>query len=338
MRMRKNSVLTVAMAAFAVACSDPMVPTRALVSGTVSAAVTPHPIDFSLGGVYPPNLADGVLRLCKVANATGSFAFTWSLNGAQPVAIPGGDLIVTTPGVPACRTIYTSQAVNGTDFETVVITEAADQTNWALTGRDVDQYFGAHVVYAAPRLDDEDDTGARSVTVYLTDDLAKLVTFTNTFTSPPVEEICDFVTFGRLVTEVGATKVVISGNVGGLNLDASIKNEFHVDVNGIDYHVADAFTYGPIASGPLSGASFPNSRMATGTAKNGVAVELRVWDGGEPGKGTDWVYVKIGTPGTEPLGAAGKTIDQGNMQYHPNCRGPGDGTSVSTTSNGKKKG
>jgi len=196
------------------------------------------------------------------------------------------------------------------------------------------------VVYAAPRLDDEDDTGARSVTVYLTDDLAKLVTFTNTFTAPPVTEICDFVTFGRLVTEVGATKVVISGNVGGLNLDASIKNEFHVEVNGVDYHVADAFTYGPIASGPLSGASFPNSRMATGTAKNGVAVELRVWDGGEPGKGTDWVYVKIGTPGTEWLGAAGKAIDQGNMQYHPNCRGPGDGetTSISSASNGKKKG
>lgn len=338
MHTLRSSVHTVVIAAFAVACSDPMMPTQTLVTGTVSSAVTPHPIDFSQGGVYPANLADGVLRLCKVANATGSFDFTWSLDGAQAAPIPGGPLVVTTPGTPACRNIYTSNAVNGTDFETVVITEAADQTDWALTGRDIDQYFGANVTYAAPRLDDEDDTGARSVTVYLTDDLAKLVTFTNTFTQPPVEENCDFVTFGRLVTEVGATKVVISGNMGGLNLDASIKNEFHVDVNGVDYHVADAFTYGPIASGPLSGVNFPNSRMATGTAKNGVAVELRVWDGGEPGKGTDWVYVKIGTPGTEPLGAAGRTIDQGNMQYHPNCRGPGETTSVTSASNGKKKG
>lgn len=337
MRTLRTSVLTVAIAALAVACSDPTMPTRTLMTGTVSAAVTPHPIDFSLGEVYPPNLADGVVRLCKVANATGSFAFTWSLNGVNQGGIPGGNLDVTIPGTPACRNIYTSTVDNGAAYETVVITEAADQTNWALTGRDVDQYFGAHVTYASPRLDDEDDTGARSVTVYLTDDLAKKVTFTNTHTDPPVEEICDFVTFGRLVTEVGATKVVISGNVGGLNLDASIKNEFHVEVNNVDYHVADAFTYGPIASGPLSGVNFPNSRMATGTAKNGIAVELRVWDGGEPGKGTDWVYVKIGTPGTEPLGAAGKTIDQGNMQYHPTCRGPDvETTSVSSASNGKK--
>ena len=34
-----------------------------------------------------------------------------------------------------------------------------------------------------------------------------------------------------------------------------------------------------------------NSRIVTGTAKNGVAVELRLWDGGEPGKGTDRVCV-----------------------------------------------
>lgn len=185
MRTFERSVLAVAIAAFAVACSDPTMPTRTLVTGTVSSAVTPHPINFSGGGTYPTGLADGVLRLCKVANATGSFAFTWSLNGGAPAAIPGGPIVVTTPGTPACRNIYTSNAVNGTSFETVVVTEAADQTNWALTGRDVDQYFGQFVTYAAPRLDDEDDTGARSVTVYLTDDLAKLVTFTNTFTPPP---------------------------------------------------------------------------------------------------------------------------------------------------------
>lgn len=51
-----------------------------------------------------------------------------------------------------------------------------------------------------------------------------------------------------------------------------------------------------------------------------VAVELRVWDGGEPGKGTDIVYVKLGN--TVLLNANGQYIDQGNMQYHANCRGP----------------
>ena len=179
-----KSVLAVAMMAFAVACSDPM-STRTLVNDNVAAAVNPHPINFGGGGTYPTGLADGVLRLCKVANATGSFGFTWSLNGVDQGAIPGGPLVVTTPGTPACRNIYTSTVDNGTSFETVVITEAADQTDWALTDRTIDQYFGQFVVYAAPRLDDEDDTGTRGVTVYLTDDLAKLVTYTNTFTAPP---------------------------------------------------------------------------------------------------------------------------------------------------------
>ena len=43
-------------------------------------------------------------------------------------------------------------------------------------------------------------------------------------------------------------------------------------------------------------------------------------DGGEPGKGTDFVTLTIN--GVNILNAAGQTIDQGNMQYHANCRGP----------------
>jgi hypothetical protein len=61
--------------------------------------------------------------------------------------------------------------------------------------------------------------------------------------------------------------------------------------------------------------------MSTGIAKNGAAVEVRMWDGGEPGKGTDIVYVKI--DGVEVLGPNGQFVEQGNMQYHANCRGPG---------------
>ena len=39
-------------------------------------------------------------------------------------------------------------------------------------------------------------------------------------------------------------------------------------------------------------------------------------------------------------GGAAPLIDQGNMQYHPNCRGPGEASvgPASTTNNGKKKG
>jgi hypothetical protein len=130
---------------------------------------------------------------------------------------------------------------------------------------------------------------------------------------------CDFITFGRLVTEDGGTKVVISGNAGGNRPGGGILGEFHIDVNGTDYHVSDIASYGPIGAGPLSG--LVNSRVVTGTARNGAAVELRLWDGGEPGKNTDRVYVKIN--GSVVLSATGQTIDQGNMQYHPVCRGPG---------------
>jgi hypothetical protein len=144
------------------------------------------------------------------------------------------------------------------------------------------------------------------------------ITFTNYVAPPPPPPVCDFITFGRLIVEVNGKKVVISGNAGGNAPGGGFLNEFHVEANGVDNHVANIDSYGPIASGALSGLT--NSRMATGTAKNGNSVELRLWDGGEPGKGTDKVYVKIN--GVELFGADGVYIDQGNMQYHANCRGP----------------
>jgi hypothetical protein len=134
----------------------------------------------------------------------------------------------------------------------------------------------------------------------------------------PPPAVCDFITFGRLVVELNGHKVVISGNAGGNAPGGGFLNEFHIEANGVDNHVANINNYGPIASGALSGLT--NSRIATGTAKNGNSVELRLWDGGEPGKGTDKVYVKIN--GVELFGADGVYIDQGNMQYHSNCRGP----------------
>ena len=145
-----------------------------------------------------------------------------------------------------------------------------------------------------------------------------VITYVN-YVAPPPPPVCDFITFGRLVTEVNGQKVVISGNAGGNQPGGGILGEFHIEANGVDNHVATIDSYGAIASGALSGLT--NSRITTGTAKNGVAVELRLWDGGEPGKGTDKVYVKLN--GVELLGANGAFIDQGNMQYHSNCRGPG---------------
>ena len=177
--------MAIGLAAFAMACSDPSTgPTRTLVGTGVDAAVVAHPINFGAGGTYPANLADGVVRLCKTGNAAGSFSFTWSLNDAAPTAIPGGPIVLTGAGT-VCRNIYTSTIDNTIGVDKVVITEGADATNWALTGRNIDQYFGQFVSYPAPRLSgDNDATPARGVTVYINDDMAKLVTFTNTFTAP----------------------------------------------------------------------------------------------------------------------------------------------------------
>lgn len=130
---------------------------------------------------------------------------------------------------------------------------------------------------------------------------------------------CDFMTFGRLVTEHDGQKVVVSGNAGGNQPGGGILGEMEIDVGDEKYHVHDIASYDAIAVGALSGASFPNARVITGTAKNGEHVELRLYDGGEPGRTADRIYLNIGH-GDIVIGA--KLIDQGNVQYHPTCRGP----------------
>ena len=145
------------------------------------------------------------------------------------------------------------------------------------------------------------------------------ITFVNHVEPPPPEQVCDFITFGRLVTEVNGEKVVISGNAGGNKPGGGILGEFHIVANGVDNHVPDIDSYTP--AGALL--NLTNARIVKGIAKNGVAVELRLWDGGEPGKGTDRVWVKLGN--TVLIGGPlGQLIDQGNMQFHDVCRGPGD--------------
>jgi hypothetical protein len=140
---------------------------------------------------------------------------------------------------------------------------------------------------------------------------------------PPPPAICDFITFGRLVWENAGQKVVISGNAGGNSPHGGFLNEFHIEVNGVDHHVADITSYGPIAAAPLASSAFTNSRHAAGLDKHGHAVELRVWDGGEPGWKFDRFWFNVN--GTIVGNATnGNLISQGNMQYHANCRGPGN--------------
>ena len=136
-----------------------------------------------------------------------------------------------------------------------------------------------------------------------------------------LSSVCDFMTFGRTQIEANGKSVVISGNAGGNSPQGGILGNFLVKVDGDQYNLQDIASYGPITSGVFSDpAQYPNARRIVGTTRDGVAVEIRIYDGGEPGRIADAVYVKIGA--SEPLGMNGVGLDRGNIQYHPQCRGP----------------
>lgn len=101
----------------------------------------------------------------------------------------------------------------------------------------------------------------------------------------------------------------------GSSLDRTGENR-----GAVDYNLKDIVSYGSIVSGGVFGASYPDARVIVGRTADGTKVEIRIYDGGEPGRVADAVYLKIGT--TTPLGAAGANLDRGKIQYHATCRGP----------------
>ena len=142
----------------------------------------------------------------------------------------------------------------------------------------------------------------------------------------PIVRTCDFMTFGRTQIDAPLGTVVISGNAGGFKADGSILGTFNISVGGTSYLVQDITSYGPITSG-VALVGLVNARVITGISRSGSAVEIRIYDGGEPGRVADRVYLKVGAingvGGVEVLGASGVSLDRGNIQYHSNCRGPG---------------
>ncbi len=252
--------------------------------------------------------------VCK-SGPVGTYNFTASNSGttnAGDVLVASFSLtVVDAAAPPVCTTAFSrsQSATPGLDPAALITV-----TELAAPGTTLNNITTTGSLAAAPVI----DVPNRKVTVGVNAFHGATATFINEAVAPP-PAVCDFITFGRLVAYLNGQKVVISGNIGGNQPGGGILSQFQVVANGVTNDVANVDTYGPIASGPLSGLT--NSRMSTGIAKNGVAVEVRMWDGGEPGKGTDIVYVKLN--GVEILGPNGQLLDQGNMQYHSNCRGPG---------------
>lgn len=323
MTNRKLGVLAIATAAFAGACADPAGPGAktllTMPTMNITSEVITHPGPDPVVGVW------GTVELCKTSNVGGNYQFTISENGVANLLVTSPYTItIPTGGGTVCVDVYVSTVGFGA-AENVTITET---TNANLAEINIIQYKQSWVPpnplnYSANELDDTPTNfqpgNAATAVLNINSDMARRVTFVN-FTPAA---ICDFVTFGRLVWEHNGQKVVISGNAGGNSPHGGFLNEFHIEVNGVDHHVADITSYGPIASAPLASSTYTNSRRAAGLDKHGHAVELRVWDGGEPGWKFDRFWFNVN--GTVVGNATtGNLIDQGNMQYHSNCRGPGN--------------
>jgi len=309
------------VAAAIVACSDSSAPTRVLSTDNAFLGVF-NPV----GGFPTPETAQAErLEVCKryqmssgaPVPATTSFNFT---SAADPSQDQSFDITSAANNVYACREIWLDGGTGGN----VTVTEPAIPGFTTRITR-IEDIAGAETTPVNDVLGNSltglvsGSGGANNAST------GQLFLFTNIeiVVPPPDPEVCDFITFGRLVTEFGGKKVVISGNAGGNSPHGGFLNEFHIEVNGVDHHVADITSYGPIAAAPLATTSYPNSRHAAGLDKHGHAVELRVWDGGEPGWKYDrfWFNVNGVIVGDA---TDGNLINQGNMQYHSNCRGPGN--------------
>jgi hypothetical protein len=283
-------------------------------SGPTSAFV-PAAVRFALGDVGTDQTpVRGKLKLCK--SATSNVAGTFAISRTDfPVGQTSPGTALTTATVQPGQCMIVAED-NGNGVASDVTVDETSAGFQSATVQLIRQLYPSG-------LDQIDNAvfAADPSTTQINQFHGATLVYNNTVNEPPPPppQICDFITFGRLVVDLNGKKVVISGNAGGNKPGGGILSEFHIEANGVDNHVAQVDSYGAITTaGALFG--LPNSRVTAGTAKNGAAVELRLWDGGEPGKGTDKVYVKIN--GVELFGANGMFIDQGNMQYHSNCRGP----------------
>ena len=284
--------------------------------GLPTSIAPPTSAQFHIGPTANATPELGKLKVCKSAesNVPGVFAFVREQFGdPSPQQNYLFDFLTVATLDPGACVVVAEDNGGNLIGSRLRVTEVADNLI-SVSGERIDQEVGGTATTISPL------TFANAGEVVVNIFHGATITFLNRRVVEEPPPVCDFITFGRLVVEVNGQKVVISGNAGGNKPGGGILGEFHIEANGVDNHVADIDTYGPITSGALSGLT--NSRIVTGTAKNGVEVELRLWDGGEPGKGTDRVYVALN--GTPLLGALGQLIDQGNMQYHATCRGPED--------------
>jgi len=187
--MTKNRIngMVVALAALAMACADPASPNTAVIQtvGPMSA------ITDQIQG-YPTGMTAGEVRVCKAVPsgdpASVQFTFDVTVTGVLPTGLGPTTTqyqIVGVPGSTACTDVFLSTKT-GSQLDSVKIVESAPPANWALTAIDfvrIDDGPG----YNPPAPGDvvTADIPTRTATVYINNDMGRIVTFTNDFTPPP---------------------------------------------------------------------------------------------------------------------------------------------------------
>src|SRR4026208_2094511 len=136
-KMTKRIPLAVALAAFAMACSDPTSPTPSRILDS-----TMPSLDVSTVTGYPfVGIVDGQVQLCKTANVTGTLGFTASGGGAAPITalVTNPSITIDVAGETECVVIYRSSISQAAGAETITITENANAV--PLTNIDVIQFL-----------------------------------------------------------------------------------------------------------------------------------------------------------------------------------------------------
>jgi hypothetical protein len=137
--------------------------------------------------------------------AGGTFSFSVAANGGTPTH---HDIVVGADATE-CTGVFSTKHNNAfTPVDQVVITEGAlPSADWALTAIDTKQLLFTGLTYDAPRLDDSENLAGGSATVFINNDMARRVTFTNTFTPPPTTTGCTY-TKGWYQNKNGAPTVI----------------------------------------------------------------------------------------------------------------------------------
>jgi len=284
---------------FLVACSDsPMTPTS-------RSAFVPKS-SFALNDLTNDVAQVGILKICKLGNAGGTFVVTSTPGGSgtgnptaqNPITVASGE----------CR-------VAGIDNGDAT-TEKGDFFH-------VSENAAANTVGVLTSCIGIGGAAIACNNQYFTNNVhGTVLTYTNTFTPPPPPPpppapICDFSNFGGFTLERNFN-ISYGGNAGWAKEGFAYGDlNFVNHTTGDHIHVQNVTGYEHPASGPLS--NFPDSRMATGTGEinesGSFPVEWRFVDLGEPGS-KDRVYLKV----NGVVLIQEQPVQGGNVQLHKKCK------------------